>query len=109
MAQQSETSSATLTQIQPERKPSKSRSSALDRSHLTSTPGSYTRAWRRSPRQDRDGLAAGRVFILLFSFGAPVVSMLSGYDTQPATCGPSWLAPGEQGHLLERTPTVATS
>jgi ABC-type dipeptide/oligopeptide/nickel transport system permease subunit len=38
--------------------------------------------------------------ILIFSFGAPVVSMLSGYDYATGDLRAKLLAPGEQGHLL---------
>ena len=38
--------------------------------------------------------------ILVFSFGAPVVSMLSGYDYATGDLRAKLLAPGEQGHLL---------
>ena len=79
MAQQSETSSAALSKHEPARK--RTKTSALDRSHLMSTPGFYTRAWRRL-RKDKVAMVSlvVAVFILLFSFGAPVVSMLTGYD-----------------------------
>lgn len=99
MAQQSETSSAALTQVQPEGR--KSKSGALDRSHLVSTPGFYARAWRRL-RKDKVAMVSLVVaaFILLFSFGAPVVSMMTGYDYATGDLRAKLLAPGEQGHLL---------
>jgi peptide/nickel transport system permease protein len=99
MAQQSETSSAALSKIEPERGPAKS--SALDRTRLISTPGFYTRAWRRL-RKDKVAMVSlvVAIFILLFSFGAPVVSMLSGYDYATGDLRAKLLAPGEQGHLL---------
>jgi peptide/nickel transport system permease protein len=99
MAQQSETSSAALSKIKPERGPAKS--SALDRTRLISTPGFYTRAWRRL-RKDKVAMVSlvVAIFILLFSFGAPVVSMLSGYDYATGDLRAKLLAPGEQGHLL---------
>jgi peptide/nickel transport system permease protein len=101
MAQQSETSSAALSQIEPERNSSKPRSSALDRTQLKSTPGFYARAWRRLSK-DKVAMISlvVAVFILLFSFGAPVVSMLSGYDYATGDLRAKLLAPGEQGHLL---------
>ena len=39
-------------------------------------------------------------FILLFSFGAPVVSMMTGYDYATGDLRAKLLAPGEQGHVL---------
>ena len=99
MAQQSESSSAALAQIQPGGK--QRRSTLLDRSHLKSTPGVYARAWRRL-RKDKVAMVSLVVAacILIFSFGAPVVSMLSGYDYATGDLRAKLLAPGEQGHLL---------
>lgn len=53
----------------------------LDRSNLVSTPGYYRRAWRRL-RKDKIAMVALGVgiFILLFSFGAPVVAMITGHS-----------------------------
>lgn len=52
-----------------------------DRSQLHSTPGYYRRAWR-SLRRDKVAMVSLGVcvFILLFSFGAPVVSRIVGHD-----------------------------
>lgn len=96
MAQQSETSSASLSTIESE-----SKGKALDRNQIRSTPGFYKRAWRRF-RKDKMAMAALglAVFILIFSFGAPVVSMLTGYDYRTGDLTSTLLAPGEQGHLL---------
>jgi peptide/nickel transport system permease protein len=96
MAQQSETSSATLATLAPE-----TSAGALDRSHLRSTPGFYARAWRRF-RKDKVAMVALviAVAILLFSFGAPIVSQLSGFDYATGDLRKKLLAPGEQGHLL---------
>lgn len=95
MAHQAETSSTNLTQIAKERK------AALDRTALTSTPGFYRRAWQRF-RKDRVAMAALvlAIFMLLFSFGAPVISQLTGYDFATGDLRKNLLAPGEQGHLL---------
>ena len=84
-----------MTQIAPERK------GALDRSALRSTPGFYRRAWRRF-RKDRVAMAALvlGIMILIFSFGAPIVSQLTGYDYATGDLRKNLLAPGEQGHLL---------
>ncbi len=99
MAQQSETSSAALSQIEPESR--KRTSNALDRSQLISTPGFYARAWRRL-RKDKVAMVSlvVAIGILIFSFGAPIVSMLSGYDYATGDLRAKLLAPGEQGHLL---------
>nr|MBA2452615.1 ABC transporter permease [Chloroflexia bacterium] len=96
MAQQSETSSASLSTIESE-----DRGKSLDRNQLRSTPGFYRRAWRRF-RQDKVAMAALglAVVILIFSFGAPVVSWLTGYSFARGDLTKVLLAPGEQGHLL---------
>lgn len=96
MAQQSETQSTRLSTIESENK-----NRALDRTNIYSTPGFYTRAWKRF-RKDKVAMAAMviAVGILLFSFGAPVVSQLTGYDYARGDLTKKLLAPGEQGHLL---------
>ena len=96
MAQQSETSSASLSTVE-----SKKRGEGIDRTHLYSTPGFYRRAWVRY-RKDKVAMVALviAVFILAFSFGAPVVSMMTGYDYATGDLRKTLLAPGEQGHLL---------
>jgi peptide/nickel transport system permease protein len=99
MAQQSESSSAALSQVRPEGK--QGSESALDRSQLISTPGFYARAWRRL-RRDKVAMVSlvVAIGILLFSFGAPVVSMLTGFDYATGDLRAKLLAPGEQGHVL---------
>lgn len=54
---------------------------ALDRDHLKESPGFYTRAWRKL-RKDKLAMfgLATIIVIALFSFGAPVVSELTGHD-----------------------------
>jgi ABC-type dipeptide/oligopeptide/nickel transport system permease subunit len=96
MAQQSETSSAALSRLEDE-----VNTRAHDRTHPKASPGFYVRAWRRFKR-DRIAMVALAlaIFILLFSFGAPVVSWLSGYDYATGDLRARLLAPGEQGHLL---------
>ncbi|CAN5738160.1 ABC transporter permease [soil metagenome] len=96
MAQQSETASASLSTIESE-----NRGTMLDRSQLHSTPGFYRRAWRRF-RKDKVAIAALAlaIFILTFSFGAPVVSLMTGYDFARGDLTKTLLGPGEQGHLL---------
>jgi peptide/nickel transport system permease protein len=68
---------------------------------LNSTPGFYTRAGRRF-RKDMVAMVALviAIAILLFSFGAPVVSQITGYSYQQMDLTKKLLAPGEQGHLL---------
>ncbi len=53
----------------------------LDRNVLRSTPGYYARAWRHL-RRDKVSMAAlfMSVLLLIFSFGAPIVSMITGND-----------------------------
>jgi peptide/nickel transport system permease protein len=98
MAQQSETSSASMTKVHAEQGEPANR---LDRDQLRSTPGFYARAWRRY-RKDRIAMVALAIgiFILLFSFGAPVVERLTGYTYYTGDLRKNLLAPGEQGHLL---------
>ncbi|MBA2467850.1 MAG: ABC transporter permease [Chloroflexia bacterium] len=52
-----------------------------DRSTLLSTPGYYKRAWR-SLRRDRVAMSSLvlSVLLVIFSFGAPVISALTGND-----------------------------
>ncbi|HEV2128785.1 MAG TPA: ABC transporter permease [Thermomicrobiales bacterium] len=97
MAHQSETSSAATARLADE----KSKLTALDRSHLRSTPGFYNRAWGRF-RKDKVAMVALviAIAILIFSFGAPVVSELTGYGYETMDLRKKLLAPGEQGHLL---------
>lgn len=57
--------------------------SAADRSVLHSTPGYYRRAWR-TLRHDKVAMVSLVVciFMLVFSFGAPIVSRIVGHDYQ---------------------------
>ncbi len=82
-------------------KRNKSLGEALDRSHLQSTPGFYSRAWKRF-RKDKIAVAALVVatLIVIFSFGAPVVSALTGHGYAEGDLRSKLLAPGEEGHLL---------
>lgn len=75
--------------------------SALDRNKVHSSPGFYKRAWTRF-RKDKIAVAAlvVSVLILIFSFGAPIVSELSGYTYAESNLRSKLLAPGEDGHLL---------
>jgi peptide/nickel transport system permease protein len=95
MVQHSDTASGGLSQIEDRD------DRALKRTKLTSSPGFYTRAWRRL-RKDKVAMVSlvVAILILLFSFGAPVVSMLTGYDYATGNLRARLLAPGEQGHLL---------
>ncbi|MEJ7837390.1 MAG: ABC transporter permease [Thermomicrobiales bacterium] len=54
-----------------------------DRTNLHSTPGFYSRAWRKL-RRDKLAMTALIVsaIILVFSFGAPIVALFTGYDYQ---------------------------
>lgn len=96
MAHQSDTSSAGVSTVD-----STKRRSVLDRNQIHSTPGFYSRAWRRF-RKDKIAMVAlvVAIFILAFSFGAPVVSQLTGYDYARGDLRSKLLAPGEEGHLL---------
>jgi peptide/nickel transport system permease protein len=97
MAQQSETSSTSIATIEPEQAGRKT----LDRTQLQTTPGFYTRAWRRF-RKDRVAMVALALatIIMIFSFGAPVVSNVTGYTYYTGDLRSTLLAPGEQGHVL---------
>lgn len=96
MAQQSKSTNAGLATAD-----TNNREEDRDRTQLYSTPGFYVRAWRRF-RKDKIAMAALglAVFILIFSFGAPVVSQLTGYTYKELDLQAKLLAPGEQGHLL---------
>jgi peptide/nickel transport system permease protein len=54
---------------------------AADRSVLMSTPGYYRRAWR-TLRRDKVAMSALilSAVLMIFSFGAPVISAITGYD-----------------------------
>jgi ABC-type dipeptide/oligopeptide/nickel transport system permease subunit len=79
MAQQSDVANQTLAQAGEQALPAER--GALDRSKLVSTPGYYRRAWQRLRKDKIAMVALGlAIFILLFSFGAPVVSMLTGHS-----------------------------
>ena len=97
MAQQSESTSAGLSTVAAEQQTG----DALSRGQLKSTPGFYARAWRRF-KKDRVAMVAMviGIIVLLFSFGAPVVSQLTGYDYATGDLRKTLLAPGEQGHIL---------
>ena len=97
MAHQSDTSNAPPTAVDS----SQGTTTKLGRDQLRSTPGFYRRAWRRF-KKDRVAMVALfiGVFVLLFSFGAPVVEYFTGYDYATGDLRKKLLAPGEQGHLL---------
>lgn len=80
---------------------SKTLGKALDRSHLRSTPGFYRRAWAKF-RKDKIAVAAliVAVLIFVFSFSAPLVSYVTGFDYAKSDLLNKLLPPGEQGHLL---------
>lgn len=75
--------------------------SAIDRSHLRSSPGFYTRAWRRF-RKDRVAMAALFVatVIVLFAFCAPLVSWWTGYGYAESALLNKLAPVGADGHLL---------
>jgi len=55
----------------------------LSRDTLKESPGFYTRAWRKLRRDKTAMIALGlTIVIMLFSFGAPVVSRITGQDYQ---------------------------
>jgi peptide/nickel transport system permease protein len=56
-------------------------SAMAERAHLRSTPGFYTRAWRTF-RKDKIAMFALvlSVFLLIMSFGAPIISWITGND-----------------------------
>ena len=74
---------------------------AFDRSHLKSSPGFYTRAWRRF-RKDRVAVAALIVAIIIigFSFAAPIVSWWTGYGYAESNLMNKLAPVGSEGHLL---------
>lgn len=77
------------------------RRDSLLRSQLKETPGFYTRAWRKLRR---DPVAMGAlgllVVMLIFSFGAPLVSRITGFPYEQVNLREALVGPGEKGHLL---------
>lgn len=74
-----------------------SNAAALDRNVLRKTPGFYSRAWRTLRRDKVAMFALGLcVVLLLFSFGAPLVSRATGYDYYTGNLRTQLLAPFEQ-------------
>lgn len=75
---------------------------AARREQLRESPGFYTRAWRKL-RNDRLAMIA-LVFVIvlvLFSFGAPVVSRITGHDYQTGDYGAVLQGPLEhENHIL---------
>ncbi len=71
------------------------------RTHLRSTPGFYARSWRRL-RRDKVAMVALVICILvvLFTFGAPVVSQITGHTYDRGDLRANLVAPGEQGYIL---------
>jgi peptide/nickel transport system permease protein len=84
MADQSEVMVASPTVRKSGNTPAKDSSSntaTLDRNVLRKTPGFYARAWRTLRRDKVAMFALGLcIILLLFSFGAPLVSRATGYD-----------------------------
>ncbi len=80
-----------------------SNAGALDRNVLRTTPGFYSRAWRTLRRDKVAMFAMGLcVVLLLFSFGAPLVSRATGYDYATGNLRTQLLPPFQNGwdHML---------
>jgi len=75
--------SEVVTKQKPSTRPKGAPGSAASREQLHSTPGFYRRAWRKF---SKDKLAMIALIIsgamLIFSFGAPIVSQLTGHSYQ---------------------------
>lgn len=71
------------------------------RNVLKESPGFYTRAWRKL-RKDRLSIVALMVtaLIVLFSFGAPVVSRLTGFDYMTGNYAQVLIGPFKNGENL---------
>lgn len=69
-----------------------------DRNVLRKTPGFYARAWRKL-RRDRTAMISLvlTVIILIFSFGAPIVSKMTGFDYMTGDYGQILKGPFENG------------
>lgn len=81
--------------------PGRDRSDLLSResrTHLRESPGFYTRAWRKL-RKDKLAMLslAITIFMLLFSFGAPIVAKLTGFDYQTGNYAAILVGPFENG------------
>ncbi len=72
---------------------------SAQRDVVKETPGFYTRAWRKLRK---DKLAMGSlvvtVLLLLFSFGAPIVSRLTGFDYMTGDYSQVLVGPMENGN-----------
>jgi ABC-type dipeptide/oligopeptide/nickel transport system permease subunit len=71
------------------------------RSKLRSTPGFYSRAWRRL-RRDKVAMIALVICIsvVLFAVCAPIVSEITGHSYETGDLRANLVAPGEQGYIL---------
>jgi peptide/nickel transport system permease protein len=71
------------------------------RNKLRSTPGFYTRAWRKL-RRDKLAMTALvlSILILAFSFGAPIVAWLTGHSYAKGDLRSVLLPVNTDGHLL---------
>ncbi len=109
MADQSEVMVASPTARETGTAPAKgaSNTATLDRNVLRKTPGFYSRAWR-TLRHDKVAMfALGLcVLLLLFSFGAPLVSQATGYNYQTGNLRTQLLLPFANGwdHALGTDP-----
>jgi peptide/nickel transport system permease protein len=76
-----------------------------DRKHLRSTPGFWTRAWRRF-RRNKVAMAALVLFGMVVAFVAAggLISSWTGFEYQDTAMMESLLAPGADGHLLGTDP-----
>src|SRR5699024_4645216 len=72
-----------------------------DRNVLKKTPGFYARAWKKL-RKDKTAMIslALTVIILLFSFGAPVVSSFTGFDYKTGDYSQILKGPFENGENI---------
>ncbi|MBA2277086.1 MAG: ABC transporter permease [Chloroflexia bacterium] len=99
MVQQTEIVGESIGQPRSER--TQETAAADQRGRLRSTPGFYRRAWRRLRRDKVAMVSLGIcVFILLFAFGAPVVSQITGHSYERGDLRSNLLAPGSDSYLL---------
>ncbi len=99
MVQQTEIATETVGQPRSERTLGDAATDA--RAHLRSTPGFYARSWRRL-RRDKVAMVALVICVLvvLFAFGAPIVSQITGHTYDRGDLRANLVAPGEQGYIL---------
>lgn len=98
MSQQSIESTQELDEAAPQQPNRNARPDAPDRNVIRESPGFYKRAWRKL-RKDKTSMVALflTIVLLVFSFGAPIVSRLTGFDYMTGNYAEILKGPFENG------------